>query len=59
MSNPINLVLTAVVSLAVGVGGTYATIHVTATCDPVPAQPTAPSRFFDTPLLPTNGYPKY
>jgi hypothetical protein len=56
------LLLTAAVSLAVGAGGTYATIHVTATCDMAQVQstpPLQPSHFFDAPAPPPTGGPRY
>jgi hypothetical protein len=55
------LALTALLALAVGAGGTYATIRVTATCS---AAPTAPpddglKSFLAKPDAPLTGYPTY
>jgi hypothetical protein len=55
------LALTALLALAVGAGGTYATIRVTATCS---ASPTAPlddglKSFLAKPDAPLTGYPTY
>jgi hypothetical protein len=59
MTTASKLLLTALVSLAVGAGGTYATIHVTATCETPPIQLSAPSNFLAAPPLSPTGYPKY
>lgn len=53
------LLLTAVVSLAAGAGGTYVTVHIAATCDVAEVAPGPPSRFMDARPLPTSGWPKY
>jgi len=56
------LLLTAFVSLAAGAGGTYAALHVTATCTIAQAKPAPPdqlSHFFDAPLPPPTGGPGY
>jgi hypothetical protein len=38
----IKLIATAVISLALGAGGTLATLHVTATCDVAQVEPVKP-----------------
>lgn len=53
------LILTALLSLAAGVGGTYATVHVTATCQaPAIADDGGMKEFLAGPDLPLTG-PRY
>jgi hypothetical protein len=53
MSSPASLLLTAVVSLAIGAGGTYALVRVEATCNiakaAAPTVPPVTGHFFDAP----------
>ncbi len=56
------LVLSALLSCAVGAAATYATIHVTATCSqPVPAigADNGMTKFLAQPDAPLTGYPTY
>jgi hypothetical protein len=48
------LSLTAIVSLAVGAGGTCATVRVSAMCGTAPASALQDGHFFAAPMLPLN-----
>jgi hypothetical protein len=57
----IKLALTALLSLGVGAAGTYATVHVTATCSvpAVAASDDGMRAFLAKPAAPLSGYPRY
>ncbi len=60
MTNALQLALTAFVSLAAGAAGTYATVHVTATCAPAAvAGNDGMKAFLSKPDQPLSGYPRY
>lgn len=61
MTQTITLALTALLSIAAGSAGTYATIHVTATCSPLPAafEDDGLKNFLAKPSAPLTGYPAY
>lgn len=56
-----NLILIAALSLGVGAGATYATVHVTATCTQAstPAQDTQVKQFLAPPDQRMTGYARY
>ena len=61
MTNIAQLAITAIISLAAGAVGTYATVHVTASCTAPAAARTddAMKAFLAKPDAPLKGYPRY
>jgi hypothetical protein len=64
MPNPASLLLTAIVSLAIGAGGTYALVRVSSTCSVTqttraPAPPPVIDHFMDAPAPRVGGGPRY